>query len=142
MLSQSTFFNRVLPISWRTCGPTWCDTCQLVELHTITMKSTFISASDTVEQRDRIASAIAIPNNIYLARHCCHFPAMITRLQSLILDFVWGVRDGKRSRSWVPSEMASLPIQQGGLSVPCTWTELMTMVATASYRIFASFNDR
>ena len=63
----------------------------------------------TVEQRARIASAIAVPKIIYLVRHCWPSPSMVTRSQSLILDFVWGVRDGKRSLPWVPSEMASLP---------------------------------
>ena len=49
----------------------------------------------------------------------------------LNIDFVWGVRDGKRLRPWVPTEVDTLPIQQGGLAVPCIRTELMTMAATA-----------
>ena len=56
---------------------------------------------------------------------------MFIRLHSLILEFVWGVRDGKRSRPWVPSEIASLPIQQEDLAVPCIRTELITMAAKA-----------
>ena len=72
----------------------------------------------TVEQRAKIASAIAVPNVIYLARQCWTSYAMVSQLQSLNMNFVWGVRDGKRSRTWVPSKMASLPIQQDGLSVP------------------------
>ena len=67
---------------------------------------------------------------------------MVTWSQSLILDFVWGVRDGKRSRPWVLSEMASLPIQQGGLSVPYIRTELMTMAAIAVGQWAATVSSR
>ena len=47
------------------------------------------------------------------------------------MDFVWGVRNGKSSRPWVPPVMSSMPIQLGGLSVPFIRTKLMTMAATA-----------
>ena len=42
-----------------------------------------------------------------------------------------GVRDGKKPLPWVPTEMAALPIQQGGLAVLSNRMELMTMAATA-----------
>ena len=85
----------------------------------------------TVEQRARLASAIAVPKIIFLARHCWPPLGIVARLHGLLMDFIWGVREGKRSRSWVPQQMASLPIQQGGLAKPCIRTELMTMAATA-----------
>ena len=86
----------------------------------------------TVEQRAQLSSAIAVPKIPFLARHCWPPPAVLTRLHSLIIDFVWGVRDGKRCRPWVPSEIDSLPIPRGGgLAVSCIRTELMTMAATA-----------
>ena len=63
-------------------------------------------------------------------------------MQSLILDFVWGVRDGKRSRSWVPSQMTLLPIQQGDLSVPCIRTQMMNMAVTAAGQWEATVSSR
>ena len=83
-----------------------------------------------MKQRARLASAIAVPNTTFLARHCWSPLSVVTRLKSMIPDFVWGVRDGKRSRPWVFSEVASLPIHQEGLAVPCIQIELMTMAAT------------
>ena len=65
----------------------------------------------TVGQRAHIASAIAIPKITFLAWHCWPPRTVVTRLHRLIIDFVWGVRGGKRSRTWVPSEIDSLPIQ-------------------------------
>ena len=53
---QSAAFNRVLPISWCACGPTWCDTCQLVELHTITMESTCTSARILIRCNNDLSS--------------------------------------------------------------------------------------
>ena len=44
-------------------------------------------------------------------------------------DFIWGTRDGKRNRPWVPAEQTELPIAQGGLAAPCITTELITMAA-------------
>ena len=49
----------------------------------------------TVERRAKFASAIAVSRITFLARHCWPPPAMDTRLHSLIVDFVWGVWDGK-----------------------------------------------
>ena len=97
------------------------------------------ATTHTVEQRARTASTIVVFKTTYLAHHCCPSPAMVSRLQSLIMDFVWGVRDGKRSRPWAHSQIASLPIQQGGLSVPCIRTELMTLAATANIKRTATF---
>ena len=85
----------------------------------------------TVEKRATLARDIAVLKINYLARHCWLSTAMLTWLRGLILDFIWGIRKGRRFRPWVPSEMASLPIQQGGLSVPCIRTEQMSMAATA-----------
>lgn len=85
----------------------------------------------TVEQRARLASAISVLKITLLARHCWPPQDIVERLYGLIADFVWGKRDGKRSRPWVPKEMAALLIQQGGLAIPCIRTELMTMAATA-----------
>ena len=96
----------------------------------------------TVEQRALLASAIAVPKINFLARHCWPPPAVVTRLHSLIMDFVWGVRDRKRSRPWVSSEIAALPIQQGGLAVPCIRTELRTMAATAVGQWAATVSSR
>ena len=42
---------------------------------------------------------------------------MVTRLRSLTIVFVGGVRDGKRSRLCFPSEIAVLPVQQNELEV-------------------------
>ena len=67
----------------------------------------------TVEQRAQITSAISIPKITLFARHGWPPLAVVTRLHSLNIDFVWGVRNGKRSRPWVPSEIATLLIQQG-----------------------------
>ena len=79
-----------------------------------------LEKTHTVEKRAQLASAIAVPNITFLARHCWPPLAVINRLHSLILEFIWGVRDDKRSRPWVPSEIASLP--SGGLAVPCIRT--------------------
>ena len=67
-----------------------------------------------VEQRARLSSAIAVPKITFLAWHCWLPPSIVTRLKSMIQDFVWGVQDGKRSRPWVLSEVNSLLIHQGG----------------------------
>ena len=64
-----------------------------------------------VEQRSQLASAIAGPHITLLARHRWSPPALITRVQGLILDFVWGVRDGKRFRLWLYSNISFLPLQ-------------------------------
>ena len=48
------------------------------------------------------------------------------------MDFVWGTRDGKQSRPWVPAEMAALLIQKGGLAVPCIRTKRLTTAVTAA----------
>ena len=82
-----------------------------------------------------LASAIAFPKITFLARFCWPPPDVVTRLHSLIIEFVWGVRDGKQSRPWVPLEIASLPIPQGGLAVPSIRTELMTMAAKAIFTL-------
>ena len=42
-----------------------------------------------MEQRAQLASAIVVPKITVLARHCWPSPA-VTRLHSLIMDFVWG----------------------------------------------------
>ena len=85
-----------------------------------------------MEQRAQLSSAIAVPKITFLVRHCCWPPpAVVTRLHSLIIEFAWGIRDGKRSRLWLPSKVATLPIHQGGLVVPRIRTELMAMAATA-----------
>ena len=84
-----------------------------------------------MEQRAQLSSAIAVPKITFLARHCWPPPAVIIRLHGLIIDFAWGIRDGKRFRPWFPSEIATLPIQQGGIAVTCIRTELITMAAKA-----------
>ena len=96
----------------------------------------------TVEQWARLASAIAVPKIASLARHCWPPPSVVTRLKSMIQDFFWVVRDGKRSRTWVPSEVASLPIHQGSRAVSCIQTELMRMAATAVGQWAATASSR
>ena len=83
-----------------------------------------------VVKRSRSARDVAVSKITFLARHCWSPPSVVTRLHSLILIFLWGVRDGKRCRPWVPSERASLPVQQDGLEVPCIRTELIFKKAT------------
>ena len=41
-------------------------------------------------------------------------------------DFVWGMRDGKRNRPWIPEAQAEHPVKEGGLSVPCINNELVS----------------
>ena len=67
----------------------------------------------TVEQRACLARSIAVPKITFLARRCWPTPGIVSRLHGLILDFVWGTRDGMRSRPWVPKEMAMLPVRLG-----------------------------
>ena len=83
----------------------------------------------SVEQRSHLVRAIAVPKFLYVARHCWPSKAIIFRLSKLIKDFIWGTRDGKRNRPWVPAEQTELPIAQGGLAAPCITTELITMAA-------------
>ena len=47
-----------------------------------------------------------------------------------------------RYRPWVPKEMAMLPSRLGGLGVPCSRTELMTMAATAVGKWAATSSQR
>ena len=62
----------------------------------------------TAEQRAQLASAIAVPKIPFLARYYWPSLAVVTRLHSLVIDFVWGVRDGKRS---LPACRPGRPIQ-------------------------------
>uniref|UniRef100_M4C2P7 Uncharacterized protein n=1 Tax=Hyaloperonospora arabidopsidis (strain Emoy2) TaxID=559515 RepID=M4C2P7_HYAAE len=68
----------------------------------------------TVEQHACLARDIAIPKVNYVARDCWPPPVIILKLQGFITDFVWGKRNGRRSRPWVQEEHEALSIREGG----------------------------
>ncbi|GAB9477717.1 reverse transcriptase, partial [Globisporangium polare] len=96
----------------------------------------------TVEQRAHLVRAVAVPKFLFVARYCWPTAATVTKIHVLIKDFVWGMRDGKRSRPWVPQEQAALPIKDGGLAVPCIRTELTTLAAMTIGKWAAAASER
>ena len=97
-----------------------------------------------MEQRACLVRAIAIPKINYVARHCWPPPVIIHKLQGFIKDFFWGKRNERRSRPWVQEKHGALSIREGGISIPCVRTELITLDASTvvTWATLVSSRDR
>ncbi|OWY94777.1 Secreted peptide, partial [Phytophthora megakarya] len=92
----------------------------------------------TVERGDDCGgdsvAAIIILKLLYIGRHAWPKPVTVVRVEKHIKNYVWHgafALEITGTRAWLNGDVASLPITEGGISIPNLRTELMAMAADA-----------
>ena len=69
-----------------------------------------------------------MPKILFLARRSCPSQAVVATLQKLVINCVWGCRDGVSCRAWMGECQAELPADEEGIQLPNVRASLLTMV--------------
>ncbi|TYZ64809.1 hypothetical protein PybrP1_006543 [[Pythium] brassicae (nom. inval.)] len=85
-------------------------------------------------QRARVANAIVIPKILFVARHSWLTSEVVTQVQLLVRELVWGRTTSAPRRAWLGAEQSEFTAPKGGISMPNVVTELLAMAAMAVAR--------
>ncbi|KAE9337190.1 hypothetical protein PR003_g12127 [Phytophthora rubi] len=91
----------------------------------------------TVDQRDRLASAIIIPKLMFIGRHAWPSSAMVVSMQRFIYNFVWHGQftDGRvLGRPWLRKDVVALSRRRCGIAIPVLELELKALAASTVHK--------